>query len=76
MKISKFVSMPARELAAICKVREETLSKYFNGHRNPNYSTVSSMSINLNMSVEEVMKGIRLRREQKQKLSQLTSVQK
>ncbi len=74
MRVSEFVEMPARQLAEFSKVRETTLSKYFNGHRDPNYSSVSEMATNLNMTVEEVMKGIRLRREKKKLLPKLTRV--
>jgi transcriptional regulator with XRE-family HTH domain len=69
MKVSEFVEMLARTLADISEVRESTLSKYFNGHRDPNYSTISEMAINLNMTVEDVIKGIRLRREKKTNLA-------
>ena len=75
MKISEFVEMPARKLACISKVRESTLSKYFNGHRDPNFSSISDMATNLNMSEEDVIKGIRLRREKKKIFPKLTTVQ-
>ena len=75
MRVSEFVEMPARQLAEVSKVRESTLSKYFNGHRDPNYSSVAEMATNLNMTVEEVMKGIRLRREKKKILPKLTTAQ-
>ena len=74
MKVSEFVELPARKLSELSKVRETTLSKYFNGHRNPNFSSVSEMATNLNMTEEDVIKGIRLRREKKQTLSKLTRV--
>ena len=65
MNISEFVEMPARKLADVSKVRESTLSKYFNGHRNPNYSSIVDMAKKLNMKPEDVLKGIRIRREKK-----------
>jgi transcriptional regulator with XRE-family HTH domain len=73
MKVSEFVDMPARLIADVSEVRESTLSKYFNGHRDPNFSSISEMAKNLNMTPEDVIKGIRLRREKKKILSKLTS---
>lgn len=74
MNLSKFVEMPARELADALGIAETTLSKYFNGHRDPNYSSISDMATKLNMSEEDIYKGIRLRREKKKILPKLTSV--
>ncbi len=65
MKISEFISIPACKLAVNSKVRESTLSKYFNGHRDPSYSSIAEMARNLNMQPEDVIKAIRLRREKK-----------
>jgi transcriptional regulator with XRE-family HTH domain len=74
MKVSDFVDMPAKAIADVSQVRESTLSKYFNGHRDPNYSSISEMAKNLNMTPEDVIKGIRLRREKKKILPKLTTV--
>lgn len=65
MKVSDFVDMPAKVISDVSQVRESTLSKYFNGHRDPNYSSIYEMAKNLNMTPEEVLNGIRLRREKK-----------
>jgi transcriptional regulator with XRE-family HTH domain len=65
MKVSEFVDLPACKLAMYSKVRESTLSKYFNGHRDPNYSSIVQMAENLKMQPEEVIAAIRLRREKK-----------
>jgi hypothetical protein len=67
MKVSEFVDLPACKLAVYSKVRESTLSKYFNGHRDPGYSSIVQMGKNLQMQPEEVIAGIRLRREKKTK---------
>ena len=74
MELYEFVEMLARQLADISEVRESTLSKYFNGHRDPNYSSISEMATKLNMTEEDVFKGIRLRREKKKNLPKLTRV--
>lgn len=74
MTVSEFVKLPARKIANITGVLETTLSKYFNGHRNPSYTSLEYMAKKLNMNVEDVMKGIRLRREKKEILPKLTRV--
>ena len=76
MDVSEFVDLPARKLADLANVTETTLSRYFNGRRNPNYSTIESIATNLNMLPEDVLAGIRKRRAKKQNLSNLTSKNK
>lgn len=68
VKISEFVEVPAVKLAELSGVRESTLSKYFNKHRNPSYKSIEEMALSLNMKPEEILIGIRLRREKKKKL--------
>jgi transcriptional regulator with XRE-family HTH domain len=65
MNISEFVNLPACKIARCSKVRESTLSKYFNGHRDPSYSSLVQMANNLEMQPEEIIAAIRLRREKK-----------
>ena len=65
MKISEFVEVPAVEIAKLSGVRESTLSKYFNSHRDPSYKSIDDMAKSLSMKPEEVLIGIRLRREKK-----------
>jgi transcriptional regulator with XRE-family HTH domain len=74
MKVSDFVDMRAKAIADMSQVRESTLSKYFNGHRDPNFSSICEMAKNLNMTPEDVIKAIRLRREKKNILPKLTTV--
>lgn len=73
MNIDEFVNLPAREIAARTDIVETTLSKYFNGHRDPNFSSILNMAKKLNMKPEDVFVGIRQRREKKEKMSNLTS---
>ena len=74
MSIDEFVESKAVDLARITGVRETTLSKYFNSHRDPSYSSLENMAIKLNMSMEAVLVGIRRRREKKKKMPKLTSL--
>ena len=76
MDVSEFVNLPARKLADLANVTETTLSRYFTGRRNPNYSTIENLATNLNMLPEDVLAGIRQRRAKKQKLPDLTSKNK
>lgn len=75
MRVDKFVNMTAREMSNKTGILETTLSKYFNGHRDPSYKSLENIATKLNMSVENVIKGIRLRRNRKKILSKLTRVQ-
>lgn len=68
MKISEFVEVPAVKLARLSGVRESTLSKYFNSHRDPSYKSIKDMADSLDMKPEEIVIGIRLRRERKSEL--------
>ena len=73
MDIAEFVNLPAREIAARSEVIETTLSKYFNGHRDPNFSSLEKLAKKLNMKPEDVLVGIRQRREKREKMSDLTN---
>lgn len=68
MKLSEFIEIPARELAELLDMTETTLSKYFNGHRNPTLTTIENMAEKLDMTPQDVMTGIFARRKNKQKL--------
>lgn len=65
MIISEFVEVPAVKLAKLSGVRESTLSKYFNSHRDPSYRSIEEMANRLDMKPEEIIIAIRLRREKK-----------
>lgn len=68
MRLSDFITIPARELAELTAINETTLSKYFNGHRNPTLTSIESMAEKLDMTPEDVMVGIIARRKNKQRI--------
>ena len=68
MKLSEFIAIPARDLAELTEITETTLSKYFNGHRNPTLTSIESMAEKLGMKPEDVMVGIIARRKNKQRI--------
>jgi transcriptional regulator with XRE-family HTH domain len=76
MQVSDFVNLPARVLAKQAQIGETSLSRFFTGQRNPSYSTIEKIATNLNMNPEDVLAGIRKRREKKSKFPNLTSQNK
>ena len=68
MEISEFVEVPAVKIAKLSGIRESTLSKYFNSHRDPSYKSIKDMADSLGMKPEDILVGIRLRRKKKQQL--------
>ena len=76
MRVSDFVNLPARVLAEEAQIGETSLSRFFTGRRNPSYSTIEKIATNLNMNPEDVLAGIRKRREKKNKLPDLTNKNK
>jgi transcriptional regulator with XRE-family HTH domain len=65
MKVIEFVNLPAKKLADLTNIKETTLSKYFNSRRDPSLTSIEKIAKKLDMKPEDVVIGIRMRRENK-----------
>lgn len=69
MNIDEFVEAKLKDISRDSGIIKTTLSKYFNGRRNPSYTSLEAMAQKLNMKPEELLIGIRRRREKKEKIA-------
>ena len=72
MKVEEFVNLSTRSLSQLSGKCETSLSRFFTGKRSPNYRTIEFMATKLNMQPEQVVEGIRRKRELKQNLSDVS----